>query len=99
MATVAGRGVGSALVSAVGSAGTNELSIYWPGIRTAKMERTAGRRIFFREKGLRRARAGRPPESIKRFSSYTPRRMFRRILVSFFPLKMEIMAFREINKS
>jgi hypothetical protein len=70
-----GREARGILVFAVGSAGAKELSMYWPGIRTAKMQRTASRKILFRGKGLRGDRAGRPLESIKRFCSYTPRRM------------------------
>jgi hypothetical protein len=64
-----GREARSILMFAVGSAGMNELSICWPGIRIAKMQRTAGRKTLFRRKGLRRDRAGRPLESIRRFSS------------------------------
>jgi hypothetical protein len=87
-----GREARSIIVFAVGSAGANELPVYWPWIRTAKTQSTAEKRIFFKGKGPRRDKAGRPLESIRRFSSYTPRRMFWRILDSFFPMKTNIMA-------
>jgi len=87
-----GREARRILVFAVGSAGANELPVYWPWIRTAKTQSTADKRIFFKGKDPRRDKAGRPLESIKRFSSYTPRRMLWRILDSFFPMKTKLMA-------
>jgi hypothetical protein len=92
-----GREARSILVFAVGSAGANELLLCWPWIRTAKTQSTADKRIFFKGKDTRRDKAGQPLESINRFSSYTPRRMFWRILESFFPVKTEIMALFKIK--
>jgi hypothetical protein len=92
-----GREARGILVFAVGSAGANELSLYWPWIRIAKTQSTTDKRIFLKGKDTRRDKAGQPLESINRFSSYTPRRMFWRILESFFPVKTEIMALCKIK--
>jgi hypothetical protein len=71
----AGKGEGDVFMFVVSSAGANELSVYWPNIRTTKKQSTADRRILFNNKCLLQERAGRPLRSIERFSSYTPRRM------------------------
>jgi len=70
-----GRRTGRWLICEVGSAGANELLVYRSDIRTAKAQSTAEKRIPFKGKDLRRDKAGRPLPSMKRFSSYTPRRM------------------------
>lgn len=70
-----GGETGCALIFAVGSAGANELPVYWSCIKTAKTQSTADKRILLRRKGFRRDRAGRPLPSMRRFCSYTPRRM------------------------
>jgi hypothetical protein len=71
----AGGETGCVLIFAVGSAGANEVPVCWSCNRTAKKQSTADKRILFRRKGLRRDGTGRPLRSMKRFSSYTPRRM------------------------
>jgi hypothetical protein len=72
----AGRGTARGLICEVGSAGANELLVYRSDIRTAKAQSTAEKRIPFKGRDLRRRKTGRPLPSMKRFSSYTPRRMF-----------------------
>ena len=56
-----GGETGCALIFTVGSAGANELPVYWSCIKTAKTQSTADKRILLRRKGLRRDRAGSAP--------------------------------------